>query len=139
MARKTIELEITTKTAALQTLYRSFPSLGVHILARIGKYGRVALKTKYLSGQEIHLKGGLKPRDKRGKYLISHRVLRGGKGVVWRSYPLNLFERVFRPRGVTKTPKKILTGKFAGYMRGRIGAFAAHAERQIIKKELDRV
>jgi len=139
MARKTIELEITNQTAALQSLYKSFPSLGVHIFARIGKYGRVALKSKFLSGQEIHLKGGLKPRDKRGKYLISHRVLRGGKGVFWRSYPLNLFERVFRPRGTNKTPKKILTGKFATYMRGQIGAFAAHAERQIIKKELDRV
>jgi len=139
MARSTISLEITSRTAGLRSLYASFPSLGARVFSYIGKYGRIALKSRFLSGQEIQLKGGLDPKDVRGKYMIAHNVLRGGNGVVWRSYPLNLFERVFKPRGASKPPKKILTGKFAAYMRSHIGTFAAHADRKIIDKELKRV
>ncbi len=133
-----LSLDVSTNVRELNSLIRQFPSLSAGVFSYIGKQGRLTLKGRLLSGQELNLKKF--PVDKAGRHTISSHVIRGVKGVVWTSYPLNLFEKGRILRSGRKEPgRKILTGKLKTLVASELQKWGDDAKQKIFDPEIKRV
>ena len=116
-----------------------------HVLGKIGKYSRLALQKGWLSSESsidsMLYKGFAKTRQ--GRYKVVNRYNR--RGIIFTSFPLNLFEfgRTYRGTGVDTSPfarkrhvkepaRKILTVKFRNWLDAHVSGIANAAVRKVI-------
>lgn len=124
-----LKMDVTFKLKGLATLVNSWSALKVEFLHDVAKQGRLTLKGRLLSGQEIRVD---KNKNKRGFYNIRSRVGKRGNSAYITSPPTNLFERGRGLRGGGKEAGKyIITRKLKGLVDANMSAYTAQFERKL--------
>ena len=116
----------------VDNLIKRFPHLKKSFMSSISYQAKELLYNQYLKGKAINLRG--KRKDKRGRFLVSSKFVRGDKIKV-ASYPLNLFEngRILRD-GKKESGKKVMT-KLRSFIRSRSSNFSDKAYSRSFQKE----
>ena len=125
---KSIQFDVGEDTEDIKILTTAFTEKAAKLLAIVGVIGAKVLYDQFLSGQELTFKGR---RDKRGVFKATGDIMgRPLRGVQFKSYPLNLFERGRILRSGRREPgKKILTGKFRGVAQAQLQSWVERAKK----------
>jgi hypothetical protein len=115
-----------------------FPEVSAQLLGYIGSKGKPALKSQFLSGQEINLKAY--PKDVKGHPTINYSIGKKAKYVRFTSYVLNLFERGRRLRsGRKERGHYVMTRKFKTYMLSNLDRFATEFDGKILQQKVNKL
>lgn len=117
-----LRFTLNAELATFKKFIKLFPESEIRALSSIAKKGRQVLRKDFLNGQALNLKSG--DVDKAGKHMISGRIGRR-MTIVWRSYPVNLYERGRKWRsGKKEQGKYIITRKFKNVVQSRLQRWA---------------
>lgn len=124
-----IKMDVSFRMGGLATLLNSWGSLKVEFLHDVAKQGRLTLKRRLMSGQEIML---AKDTDKRGHFTIGSRVGKRGNSAYITSTTANLFERGRTLRNGSKEPGKyIITRKLKMLVDANMSKYTMDFERKL--------